>query len=270
MDELGGFLELAGKEPARFGFVLDFDGTLASIVDDPAEARAVSGAAETLDLLAEKYRVVAIVTGRRAQDVEGRLGASRVQYLGLYGAEELIAGELRQASEAERWRTMASRLARDAQALVTSTGLDGCEVEYKDLAVSVHYRNARDPDVGSALGQWAETAAPRRGFRASMGRMVLEMTPVGLSKAGALERIVRGYSLKAVVAAGDDTADVEALIRARELLGKSALTVGVLSAESPDSLREHSRAVVGSPDELVDLLRRFDLVDGPTRPRCSQ
>ncbi|HET6771008.1 MAG TPA: trehalose-phosphatase, partial [Actinomycetota bacterium] len=66
------------------GILLDFDGTLSEIAPSPEEARPVQDAASTLEGLAAAFRVVAVVSGRRARDVASVLGAN-IRYIGLYG-----------------------------------------------------------------------------------------------------------------------------------------------------------------------------------------
>src|SRR2546427_8482753 len=83
------FVASVREDPAGAGFILDFDGTLSGIAPAPAEARALPGASGVLATLAERYPLVAILSGRRAEDVSGLILARGVRYLGLYGAEEL-------------------------------------------------------------------------------------------------------------------------------------------------------------------------------------
>src|SRR4051794_18367486 len=54
------------QEPAQAVIALDFDGTLAPIVDDPAQARAHPQAASALRRLAPLVRSIVIITGRPA------------------------------------------------------------------------------------------------------------------------------------------------------------------------------------------------------------
>ena len=59
----------ADRLAARAGEValcLDFDGTLAPIVDDPAAARPLAGVVELLEPLASRFAAVALISGRPA------------------------------------------------------------------------------------------------------------------------------------------------------------------------------------------------------------
>ncbi len=255
------FIVAFRQRPGDGGFLIDFDGTLSRIVDDPQVAVLVDGARLVLESLASSYRVVVLVTGRRASWLSDLVGATQLRYVGLYGAEELIGGEVIQAksrtADAERWRSSASRLARDAEALVTTQGLVGCVIEFKDLAVSIHYRGA--PEAGSRLIDWARTAAPRRGFEANLGRMVVELRPKEVSKSNALRQIVAEQGLQWVLVAGDDQADVEMMRTARELLGNNSLSLGIESAEEPSEMKDVADFRVGSPEQLVETLALFEI-----------
>lgn len=236
---------------------MDYDGTLSEIVSDPEAAGPVQGAVEVVQELAERYSLMAFVSGRRAEFLAELFDSDRVRYCGVYGAEEIIKGKLVLPSETDSWRGMASRIARDAEAFVHTEGLDGCEVEYKDVAVSIHFRNAKDPAAGTLLIDWANQVAPRRRFSSNLGRMVVELRPHGVSKAGTFERLLGEVGLESVIAGGDDHADVHALKAAKSQFGERALAVGVASREEPSELALVSDVMVASPSEMVDLLKRF-------------
>lgn len=86
---------------------------------------------------------------------------------------------------------------------------------------------------------------------------MVELRPLEVSKASALEQVALEKGLRWIVAAGDDSSDVEALDRAGVMAGSRALRVGVSSSEAPEGLAEVSDFLVESPEELVELLRLF-------------
>jgi trehalose 6-phosphate phosphatase len=248
------FVASARENPASAGFVLDFDGTLSGIAPTPAEARAVPGAAGVLRALAARYPLVAILSGRRAEDVQKLLGAGAVRYLGLYGAEELGPGA---AAAAVAPGAVDPGLVEEARAFVEREGLTGAEVEDKGHSVALHYRNAASPEAGKAILAWALGRAAVDGLEVRPGKMVVELTPPGPTKADALERLVRGSGIRRLVVAGDDVADVAALRRAGELLGPGALRIGVRSPEAPAALEEVADMMVPGPEAVLELLGRF-------------
>jgi len=246
------FVTSVRQDPASAGFVLDFDGTLSGIAPTPAEARALPGASGVLATLAGRYPLVAILSGRRAADVSGLIPAEGVRYLGLYGAEEWPARGAAVAAPG-----LGAGLVDEARAFVQRENLTGAEVEDKGHSVALHYRNATSPEAGNVIEAWARHEAAARGLEVRPGKMVVELTPPGPTKADALERLVAGEGIRRLVVAGDDVADVGALRRAGELLGTGALRIGVRSPEAPAELEEVADLMVPGPEGVLELLGRF-------------
>ena len=72
--------------PDRAAILTDFDGTLAPIVEDPATAHPLPGAADVLERLAKRYAVVGVVSGRPVEYLRSRLGDG-LWLSGVYGLE---------------------------------------------------------------------------------------------------------------------------------------------------------------------------------------
>ncbi|HEX9314406.1 MAG TPA: trehalose-phosphatase [Actinomycetota bacterium] len=256
------FVASVRKDPARAGFILDFDGTLSGIAPTPAEARALPGASGVLATLAGRYPLVAILSGRRAEDVLGLIPARGVRYLGLYGAEELgpRRPSRRRVGSSEALltpRSPAAGLVDEARTFIQHEGLTGAEVEDKGHSVALHYRNATSPAAGEVIEAWAQERAEGLGLQVRPGKMVVELTSPGPTKAEALERLVAGSGIRRLVVAGDDVADVGALRRAGELLGTGALRIGVRSPEAPAELEEVADVMVPGPEGVLEFLSRF-------------
>src|SRR5690349_6201071 len=79
--------------PERCAVLTDLDGTLAPIVAKPEDAAVPDETRELLAELADRFAVVACVTGRRALEAREMVGAQSVVYLGNQGFEELRPGE---------------------------------------------------------------------------------------------------------------------------------------------------------------------------------
>ncbi|MDP3711583.1 MAG: trehalose-phosphatase [Mycobacteriales bacterium] len=230
---------------ARALVALDFDGTLAPIVSDPATAAALPGIAEVLASLGTR---VAIVTGRPA-DVAVSLGSLRgvpgLVVLGQYGAQRWEAGVL-STPEPHPGVVVAS---------AALAGLpDGARLEDKGLAVVVHTRPAADPaGLLEQLRPRVEAVAAAAGLEVHPGRYVLELRAPGHDKASALRSLLADRP-SALVVAGDDLGDVPLLTAAREWDGPS-LTVCSGSDEGPSELRALADVVVDGPEGVLDLLR---------------
>jgi trehalose 6-phosphate phosphatase len=226
--------------------VLDFDGTLAEIVARPEHARPVDGARDALIELAGRYRTVAIVTGRRSEEVAALLDVPHVTYVGLYGLED-GANELVTAI---------------VPAVQTATAEIGeAWVEDKGVSVAVHYRQAPDPlSARAALLVALQPVATEAGLELIEGKMVLELVPPDRPlKGGAVERLAREHGLRAVLYAGDDHADLDAFDALDRLIGsgdvRAAVRVAVRGPETPPALVDAADVVAEGPAELVELLR---------------
>lgn len=233
---------------------LDFDGTLAPIVDDPARARPVPGAPAVLERLGGRLAVVAVVSGRPVSYLEHALGRPRgVHLAGIYGLEEIGAdGVLRRDPAAEEWRgsvdEVSAALLRDAPA--------GVGVEPKGLSVTVHWRRA--PGEEGWVRRRVGVEAGRTGLVAQQGRMAVELRPpAGPDKGTVVTRLGSG---RAVVGCfGDDLGDVPAFeaVSALGRAGATTVKVAVVDAESAESAGEvlaMADMAVEGPEAAVALL----------------
>jgi trehalose 6-phosphate phosphatase len=226
--------------------LLDFDGSLAPIVARPELAAPEPGAREALAALVGRYAVVAVVTGRRAEEVAALLSVPGLRYEGLYGlqglAPELLLAVLPQVERA-------------------AAAVPEAWVEDKGVSVAVHYRSAPDPvRARAALMAALEPVATDAGMVLVEGKMVLELVPADRPmKGGAVERIAGESALEAVLYAGDDVADLDAFDAVDRLAagGLDTVKVAVRGAETPPGLMEAADVVVDGPRGLVALLGRL-------------
>ncbi len=250
-------IELLRRERSETGIFLDFDGTLAPIVEDREAAAIVPGGPEVLTALARIFSMVAFISGRGAADLYPRVGAEGPRYFGLYGAEEMTPGGLIQAPKAAEWRRSVETMSAQAVELIRAHELTGCEAENKDLALSLHYRNSAYPEAPEVLAAWAREAAATHGFVLGTGRMVLELKPASVSKAETFVRLAGESGVKNALIAGDDAADVEMMRRSAGVVPGVLVRVGVVSAEAPAGMLENTDVQVKSPQEVVEMLERL-------------
>src|SRR5262249_30426164 len=72
-------------EPRRAGLSVDMDGTLAPIVDDPADAAVPEPTRSELRRLAGRYALVACVSGRPEDEARAIVGVPELRYVGEHG-----------------------------------------------------------------------------------------------------------------------------------------------------------------------------------------
>jgi trehalose 6-phosphate phosphatase len=242
------------SEPARAAVLSDFDGTLAPIVADPADARPGPGAVEVLGALAERYAVVAVVSGRPVSFLIERLGDSggAVVLSGLYGLEEArrdASGrwDVRRAPESQPWEPVVRDVVREA----TAAAPPGVVIEPKGLSLTVHWRNA--PQHAAWVAGWVDQAAARSGLVVHAAKASAELRlPIDRDKGSVVRELTTGLEVACFL--GDDVGDIPAFDALAELPG-STLAVAVRSAETPAVLIERAGLVVDGDAGAVAFLR---------------
>lgn len=249
---------------------LDFDGTLAPIVEDPNQARIHPDAPELLVELASLVRGIAVITGRPARqalalgdlDLIGtRVAEAGKEFvvLGQYGNERWTSTERRVISP--RPPAGLAAFLREVPSLLRRAQAAEAYVEQKGLAVAVHTRRLADPAGAFArMRPLLTDAADRHGLTVEPGRLVVEVRAPGMHKGLAVRDLVRRLDAEAFLFAGDDLGDVEAFAQVRELHESGMPTLVVCSdgGDGPDILNQLADVVVDGPDGVLQMLR--DLV----------
>ena len=239
-------------EPARALVAMDYDGTVAPIVDRPEAAVGHPRAAGALRALAAVVGRVAIVTGRPAADavrLGGLADVSGLVVLGHYGLERWSGGHV----DAPHPHPGVAA-ARHALTALVAEGPDGLFLEEKGLSVALHSRRTADPAAAlAAAGPRVEQVAAETGLIVTPGRHVLELRPADTDKGAALRALAAETPTSVVVFIGDDVGDLAAVAALREM-DLPALVVCSDSVESPPELRERSDLVVAGPPGVVSFL----------------
>lgn len=235
---------------ARLLVALDFDGVLSPLVTDPMSARATPEAQRAVAALVDAPGVtVAFVSGRALGDlrvIAEHDDASRVWLAGSHGAEHWRpdVGQLRADDDADP---------ADAEQIRESAGaaaaaFDGAWIEAKRYGFALHTRTSPDgvePRAQAAIDELMRAAAPA--WRRRDGKHVLEFAWRHEGKDVAVAELRRVTQADAVVFAGDDVTDEDALRSLHE--GDLGIRVG--PGETAASLR------VADPGELAAVLTRL-------------
>jgi trehalose-phosphatase len=224
--------------PDEAAVLLDVDGTLAPIAPRPEDAAVPEETRSQVARLAERYRLVACISGRTGEDARRLVGVDGVRYVGSHGLEL--------EPEAEEWRDRLHSFAR---------GIDW-PLEDKGLTVSFHYRQAEDEEAALEYLEGVAEQARSAGLMPRFGRKVLEIRPpVPADKGTAVRHLLAESGLSRALYAGDDSTDLDAFRALGDI--EVAIRVAVSSDEAPVELVRSADIVVGSPAELLALLRRL-------------
>ena len=244
-DALAAFETLvpAGRPRAVF---LDFDGTLAPIVDRPEDAKPAPGMGEVLARLAKRMPV-ALVSGRDLDDLRRRTPIEGLVHAGSHGYA--IEGPGIHYEVGAEYLPDLDRVESALKATLDEAS--GFQVERKRFAVAVHFRRAGPDGEGDAVRAVAAALENQPRLKATEGKMIREIRPVlDWHKGKAVRWLLDRWRADArddpfPVFIGDDVTDEDA-IRA---LGKDGL--GIMVGDVPFETRARARL------EDIDAVRAF-------------
>ena len=234
-----------GADPAATALLFDFDGTLAPIVEDPEGALPAAGALDLLGRLAERYRRVAVVSGRPRAFLTD-LVPPAVDISALYGLEARVDGVFSDHPDAAEWRSVVDRVTAAADLP------PGVLLEPKRYSLTAHFR--RVPEAETAVGVWASEVAASTGLVARSAKASIELhPPLDVDKGTAVRLLADGCRTVSYV--GDDVGDLPAFEMLDELRGAGVATVKIAAAGVglPRSMAEAADLVVAGPAAVVDL-----------------
>ena len=247
---------------------LDFDGTLAPIVDDPEQAHIHPDADAVLVELATQVLGVAVITGRPARQALDLGGLEQVgDDIAAVGKDFYLFGQYGN----ERWSSSARRVVGprppaglasfERELTRTLRRLDAAEayVEGKGLAVAVHTRRLDDPEAAferllPALRELAE----RHDLVVEPGRSVIEVRSAGMHKGTAVTTLVEELGAGGFLFAGDDLGDLEAFEAVRDL-GRAGMPTLLVcsSSDEENALQDLADVVVDGPAGVLALLAQL-------------
>jgi trehalose 6-phosphate phosphatase len=224
---------------------LDFDGTLAGYRPRPDQVKLREKTRSALSRLANHRRVhVAIVSGRRRGELAKLLRAPSVEFLGLYGWEDVdkVSLSLRTQASLSDARKLIAGIARE---------MPGIFIEDKGISVAVHFRDASQAVERRAHEQLRKIV---RRFRADLhvigSKNVWDVTPKEVrGKGAAMRNALKGLRKPFLaIYAGDDVTDEPAF----QVVSKG---ISVLVGEPR---KTHARYGLRDPQEVYAFLRLLE------------
>jgi len=243
-------------QQGRTGLISDLDGTLSPIVQRPEDAQITPRNRALLEELHQTLALVAIVSGRAADDARARAGMLDIVYVGNHGLERWEDGHINVDPAVGPYRPALERAFTAAQQML----LEGMTIEDKGATLSIHYRRARDPKAAAEhFRPHVKALADEQGLRSFEGRMVFELRPpVEIDKGTSLTSLIQEYGLNGALFLGDDVTDTHAMIAARRLRASGvcfAVSGGVTGPETPHSVLEQSDFTVDGIQGVEALLQ---------------
>lgn len=244
-DQRAAALRTLRGNPERTAMLLDFDGTLAPIVEDPDAAVPLDGAVDALVGLTARFGVVAVVSGRPASYLQRHLPGD-LGLVGLYGLERVQGGVIEPHPEAARWRSVVAGLVAEAQRELPA----GIGIEDKGLSLTLHVRP--HPELAELAWSWAAEAAARTGVHVRRARMSAELhPPVDADKGTVTAELIAGMDAACFI--GDDVGDLPAFHALAAFAGHAVRAV-VTSDEATPELLAVADVLLDGPAGVLDFL----------------
>jgi len=218
---------------------IDFDGTLAPIVDHPDDAVPDQRALDLLEDLAKRRDIdVAVVSGRALEDLRLRLGdVPGATLMGEHGND--IGGN-----------SPEDPLIAEATAIIEELAYSlGATVERKNKSVTFHYRNLPEEASERSLDRIRAWAEHREGVKVLEGKQVIELSTATRNKGDAIRELAGPGR---VIYIGDDTTDETVF----EVLGPD--DIGVKVGEGPTAASHRVKDI----DGVVTILTQIALASG--------
>ncbi|HYI56905.1 MAG TPA: trehalose-phosphatase [Microlunatus sp.] len=249
--------------PEQTMLAVDFDGTLAPIIDDPAHAHADPAAVAALSRLGPMLGAVVVITGRPVRTAV-RLGGFReasglpsMTVLGQYGVERWDA-------EGDRFDLPPTpegitHVQEELPGLLAELDVPDARIEDKGRAIGVHTRELSDPAAAfERLAEPLSALADRYGLKLEPGKHVWEIRAPGIDKGDALRAFVEEKGIRAVIFAGDDLGDLPAFEAVEQLRHEGVPGLLICSAShEEDALTERADLVLDGPGGVAVWLDRL-------------
>jgi trehalose 6-phosphate phosphatase len=260
------------------GLFSDIDGTISAIAQTPDDAVLVEGISTQLERAGAKFDVVAIVSGRSAQDAYRMVGLDRLIYFGNHGLERFIPGSggalvqndvaehVEVLPAAQRYIATIDSAMDDIEHAIGSQ-FPGMQFEHKGATGTIHVRNTADRFAAKdALVPWLEYAGKQSGLRVFIGDYAAELRPpIAADKGTAITDLILTHQLKSAFYLGDDLTDIDAFRAIRKLSLDGicqGLAIAVVHEESLPAVVDEADLTISScwtvPEFLHFVLTRLD------------
>lgn len=206
--------ELQGKfDQKKPLFFLDFDGTLAPIVERHEAAGMDERMRELVGRLASEYSI-AVISGRGLSDVKEKVGLENIYYAGSHGFE--IAGPGNFSKDNEEAQKVLPVFERIEPMLKEKLAhIEGVRFERKKFTLAIHYRQVKEEKQSEVHRIVEQVLKQENQVIKGEGKKVIEIRPnIDWDKGKAVEmlktKIAPGEKDPFAVYIGDDITDEDA------------------------------------------------------------
>lgn len=240
-------LQLLARTPLLL-VACDYDGTLAKLVTNPAEATPDAVALAAFRGVSKvPWTFGAVISGRSLAELRLLLGADGPGILvGSHGAEWLRPGVALTTGQRDRLSDIAGAVA------LVADGHRGLSCELKPAAVALHIRGVERPAASAAVAAAIQRCGDLPGVQVRYGSEVVEFMVVDANKGDAVHRAKHATGAIGVLFIGDDLTDEDVF----KNLTSEDVAIKVGSGETAARYRVAGIAEVAEVLDILASMRR--------------
>lgn len=234
--------------------VTDIDGTISSIESLPHQAVITNNMEGILNNIQQKFKLLAIITGRSLKDALEMINIPGILYVGNHGMEYQRNNEIITDKKALNYIPKINNLYEKLKH-ESSMKQPGIILENKNACISIHYRTTKDPQsVRKTILKTLKNIKTTEGLQIKEGRKIIEVRPpIGNDKGKIINKIVKNYQARKLIYLGDDIIDVDAFREISKLSNEKNVectSILVRSNETPEFVKENAEYYVNSVEEV--------------------
>lgn len=210
------------KAREKIFLIFDYDGTLTPIVDTPDKAVLDTKTRTMIESLAKQPNLkIAIVSGRSIKDLQVLSGIKSQEIIisGSHGGEVLYQEQYNVISNVPKVAQLDDFKIFVKKAL---NNFGGIIFEEKPFSFSIHYRLAKENDVGlikQLIIEQFERMELNKHFKIQPGKKVIEIIPESFNKGKTVKSILKMFPQYFYVYFGDDLTDISAFNVVKQIGG---------------------------------------------------
>ncbi|MFZ3454018.1 trehalose-phosphatase [Arthrobacter sp. 7Tela_A1] len=226
---------------------VDFDGTLAPLVEHAEDARPLPEAAAALRALASVPHTATAMISGRALDSLRRAASPEPETLlvGSHGAETWTGPNAEPLQLTPEQAALLARARNAVEQVVQAS--PGCRIEDKPAGVVLHTRSAPHDVASAAVDAARARLGELDGVQVTDGKQVLEASVVHANKGEGIRALRELTGATAVFFAGDDVTDEQGFA----VLERGDVGIKVGAGETAAAFR------VQSPGEFAEVLEHL-------------
>jgi len=238
--------------------ILDFDGTLAPIVQSPKEATLPMETRDLLEKLCQKPNLyLAVVSGRTLEDIKEKIGLPNIIYGGNHGLEGEIFGKKYSFPIPSKTDSTLKKIRKSLDKI--SDQFKGILIENKELSLSFHYRLTDTGQISKIISLLDKTLKPyveKKLICIIAGKKVVDVIPyVNWNKGHFAALVIKQITAKTrkrpvTVVVGDDETDEDTF---KYLKNDITIVVG-------NKRQSKAKYYLKNPKEVVKFLKLLNTI----------